>query len=931
MRTLASSLVSPWRKNILFRLYVSVVLAVMLGTGLYSLYVMQSLRNDAENRLQEQLVHLSTVLSESLARPLFDINNAAISGVVNAVGATPDVIRLRVVAPDGTLLAQSGSAHLNPVESVSTSRPIELVELGRTYALGHIELALSRNALEQGLRAQIFRTVIANLLMTLVIIGSIFLVGRKIARPFADIQDALGKLSHGDTNIHLSGAGRQDQIGQLSDAVRSFRDTITKLRQAEQDTAALLQEKSGMLDKLHAIFEGSNDAIMLLTQKGFFDCNQRTLDMFGIPTRLEFVACHPLDFSPPLQPDGRDSVSAANEKIQQAFERGESRFEWVYIHRDGSPFPAEVLLSAFDYGGEIVLQATVRDITERKKIEQALRELNEDLEAKIAARTQELTRTMQMAEAANTAKGDFLANMSHEIRTPMNAIIGMAHLALRTELNPKQRDYVDKIHRAGLSLLGILNDILDFSKIEAGKLDIETVAFSLDEVLANVASVTSQTAAAKHLEYLFRVPPAVPSHLMGDPLRLGQILINLVNNAIKFTERGEIEVACLLRAQTESHATVQFSVRDTGIGMSPEQQAKLFQPFSQADGSTTRKYGGTGLGLSISQRLVALMGGHIGVSSTAGSGACFQFCLDLPLAPSPGRESAAPSSLAGSRALVVDDHPISREILVETLQAWSSRVEALAAGAPALAAIRAADAAQDPYHWVLVDYQMPGLDGLEFARSLLRDTPLACRPALVLLTAFGQEEVQEAALALKVNAVLCKPVSRSLLRDVLVPPGAPPAPAEAVPDTAQHPEQLPRVLLAEDNDINQMIAVELMETMGVVVDIANNGQEAIDMLQATSPATYGLILMDLQMPVMDGHAATRLIRQDTRYAGLPIVAMTAHALADIRERALKEGMQGYLTKPIDPDQLFATLSHWLDIPIPSAKPTPSGSDSPQAG
>lgn len=549
--------------------------------------------------------------------------------------------------------------------------------------------------------------------------------------------------------------------------------------------------------------------------------------------------------------------------------------------------------------------------------------LNADLEQRVQERTTELKAAREAADNAAAAKSEFLANMSHEIRTPMNAIIGIAHLVGRTELSERQRDYLRKIELASQNLLGILNDILDFSKAKSGKLAVESIPFELDAVMQNVGNVLAEKAAAKGLEFICRIAPNVPHQLIGDPLRLGQILINYTNNAIKFTERGEVVVDVVVEDapgahQAADHIVLRFEVRDTGIGLTQEQMGRLFQQFSQADSSTTRQYGGTGLGLAISKTLAELMHGSVGVQSVPGQGSTFWFTARLKA--DKGSEAAAPShvNLRGKRVLVVDDNDHAREVLAEILQSFKMEVMAVDSGASALQAVHRAAMRSQAFDLVLMDWQMPGMDGIEAARRI-EGLGLDQRPKQIIVTAYGREILLRNEIVGK-HDVLFKPVNASTLADMLVqvlqPQRDVPQPdqgASAKAASAASEPWLPhlrgaRVLLVEDNELNQLVAAELLRAEGLEVDIAANGAIAVDCINARA---YDLVLMDMQMPVMNGVTATRHVRAQPRHAQLPIVAMTANAMQADRDRCLAAGMNDFLTKPVDPQELRAALRRWI--------------------
>ena len=674
--------------------------------------------------------------------------------------------------------------------------------------------------------------------------------------------------------------GRGKLIGQLMLA----RD-ITRIKEAQ---VALARREA----HFRALLESAPDATLLIDMTGHIRLANRAAEKLFGHAPEDFPG---LRFEALIPARSRSGYLA---RLQSAAASGErylanGQDENVWVHRDGSEFPADVALSPVAGEEGELLVVTIRDITEQKK----------------AALAMEHAR--RMAEEAARMKSDFLANMSHEIRTPMNAIIGMTHLTLNTALSVRQRDYLHKIQQSGQHLLGIINDILDFSKIEAGKLEIEQVDFELDSVFRNLANLVGEKASDKGLELVFDVAPDVPATLVGDPLRLGQILINYANNAVKFTEQGEIGITVRKEAEEGEQLLLRFSVRDTGIGLSAEQIERLFASFHQADTSTTRKYGGTGLGLAISKRLTELMGGEVGVDSQPGQGATFWFTVRL------GKGCSLPSlmpnlDLRGLRVLVVDDNHYARTVLSDMLKSMSFVADTAEGGRQALTALTAAARAGQPYDLLLLDWQMPHMDGRETAEQVNK-LKLKHKPHMMVVTAHGREDVSAGAASVGIRHIIIKPVSPSMLLDALMRlvgdrDGAPAGQAAQ----NRRPEQArgagARILLVEDNPLNQQVAYELLVAAGFAVDIAANGKLALDMLERNS---YDVVLMDMQMPEMDGIAATQAIRRQQHLRDLPIVAMTANAMRQDQQNCLQAGMNDHIAKPIDPEHLMRTLQRWI--------------------
>jgi len=898
-------------------LALAILVALVASVSAYVL-----IDHERERRLVElegRAVRIAELFSRSVAYPLWNLDRAEIDRQLAALAPNPEVAQLSITGVDvGHVSAVTKIQARDLVDPIVRVQPIEYAPPGNVpRKIGEVRVVLTRAIVEQAITSA--RRVIVGLVVATVAVlyaATFVLLRRMVSARISRLEVMVDRIAVGDLDARCA-IESGDELGRLAMRVNAMAEHL-------RESARRLRESEATY---RGIFENALEGIFRLDRSGgLHDANPALARLMGYATPAELMAA--------VNGNGHDGSSARRplftpQQIAAQFDElartGEiAGMELELTRADGTAI--WVLLNArpqaggHPEGGEPAgFDGLITDITSRRQALEDLRSHRDYLEEAVRERTAELGEAMKRAEVANQAKSEFLANMSHEIRTPMNVILGMSHLALQGNLDPQQQNYVQKVHRAAESLLGIINDILDFSKIEAGKLDMEVVPFSLGKVMDDLANLVGMNAEEKGLELVFALPPDLPDALVGDPSRLGQVLINLGNNAVKFTERGEVVVAVEVIARDAGTVRLRFEVSDTGIGITPEQQQRLFRPFSQADSSTSRRFGGTGLGLAISHHLVRMMDGELGVDSTPGRGSRFHFSARFGIGVEGALDDAAVSggSLRAARVLVVDDNDAAREVLVRMASSLGLRAAPASGGHEAIHAVVAADARGEPFDLLLLDWKMPGMNGIECVKELSR-MPLAHPPpALLMLTAFSRDDMARglAAEKLTVAATLTKPVTPStMLEACLMAVGQPRQHARRgeIREEALHDDSAAlagaRILLVEDNPFNQEVACDILDRARIMVEIANNGREAIDML---ARERFDAVLMDCQMPVMDGYAATRELRANPQWRDLPVIAMTANAMVGDREKVLAAGMNDHIAKPINVDEMFATLARWV--------------------
>ena len=843
---------------------VATTAGILLAISLFLLLVWQPIvEKDRFARWQKTEKQQMSFIGITLVPDMLSSDLAALEGTLNRLlELNPEWLHATLSNADGRLiypLEKSGASYQGKSISVEIRHEEKL--------LGALTAFPDENKLREDVRQEIRILGIALVgacLLTALLLGVTQLL--LLIRPISLLSSGVNKVSGGDFSEKLPESGAKELV-ELAQAFNRMTDMLKQREGALKDDLLFQQ----------ALFESAGVGIMIQRGDLITRCNRKMEELLRFPpgslTENTFSG---------LLPDIGSSFT------EEAIRDGIA-LDLQLTRLDGSTFWARLIRSRIDKNSIVKGYIWgVSDITDILSAAQSMRIAKES------------------AEQADHVKSMFLANMSHEIRTPMNGVIGMAQLALKTGLDNKQRDYVQKIYQSGKSLLVIINDILDFSKLEAGKLELEDKTFDLDEILSKVSTFVGPAIAKKPIELLYRLGKEVPQAVSGDPLRLTQVLTNLVGNAVKFTEKGSVTLTADLLQETEDRVLIEFRVRDTGIGMTEEQKKHIFDSFSQADISITRRFGGTGLGLAICKRIIGLMSGEIIVDSQPGVGSTFRFSIPLKKSNVLARK-IIPNWFMGASALVVDDNPEARDIVVAHLKSFNIACDEADSGE---LAIEKATSQGAKYSVILMDWKMPGITGDMAARLIKQRTDY--QPAIIMMTAFGKELLSGNQHSGSIDGFFTKPATASTIFDALIA-ALPQDPSSHAPGTAGSAGNRlagVRVLLVEDNPINQQIAREFLETQGAIVAEAMNGKEAVDLL-AEKDCRFDLILMDIQMPVMDGLAATKLIRENPLLGKIPIIALTARALVSDKQRCIDAGMNDYVSKPIDLELLLSTLERWI--------------------